>query len=84
MTLEELRRLVTILSNQLWVRYWVHWNYPAKPVEMAISAIDMTGKGHSVYEHDLPPGWTKRLYENKVYYIWQRLDENGQPWENRT
>lgn len=83
MTLEKLRHLVIILSNQLWVRYWIHWNYPARPTKMAISCIDMAGVGHNVYESDLPPNWTKELHEDKVYYIWDRLDEDGEPWEMR-
>lgn len=38
MTLKDFERIVLILSNQGWIRYWIHWNYPQKsPWKMAIS-----------------------------------------------
>lgn len=37
MILEELQRIVLRLSNQTWVRYWIHWNYPQNPMKMAIN-----------------------------------------------
>lgn len=83
MTLQQLQRLVAMLSNQLWVRHWIHWNYPANPPKMALSCVDVTGKGIIVYEYDLPAGWTREEHDNKVYYIWDRVDEQGNPWETR-
>jgi len=38
MKLQDLQRIVLLLSNQGWTRYWVHWNYPQRsPWKMAIS-----------------------------------------------
>lgn len=77
MTVEELSRIVRQASNTLWVRYWLHWNYPKYPSEIALSAIDMNGEGKEWYEHDLPEGFRKETHENKVYYIWPRTNEDG-------
>lgn len=37
MTPEELHRIVRILANSCYVRYWLHYNYPETPAYMAIS-----------------------------------------------
>ena len=44
MTLAALRGLVRHLSNQCHVRYWIGWNYPRNPSEMALSLLDWDGR----------------------------------------
>ncbi len=40
MRAEELQRIATRLANQCFVRYWLHWNHPYEPHNMAIECRD--------------------------------------------
>lgn len=40
MTADELQRIVVRLSNQAWVRHWLHYNRPEQPAVMAIQVVE--------------------------------------------
>lgn len=84
MTLQELQRIVVILSNSCHVRWWAHYNYPRHdPWQMAICCIDEHGRPVEPYEHDLPKPftkWTDGGLNGLTYYIWERTNERGEPF----
>lgn len=84
MTIEKLQGLVRVISNSLYVRWWAHWNHPQeKPWEMAISAIDASGKQVELPDL-LKDGFhekTMGLRRRHIYYIIERTNENGTPFE---
>lgn len=77
MTLEEMLKMVRILSNSCYVRWWAHFNYPKEnPWEMAFSCIDQNGK-----HVDIDLSGIKPKIQGNVY-VFNRLDENGLPYRS--
>ena len=48
MKVDELQRIATRLSNQCFVRHWLHWNAPHEPAIMAIECRDSWGRPQQV------------------------------------
>lgn len=46
MSAEELKRIVLMLSNQAFVRYWLYYNYPEDPPLMAIAIMGISDLRH--------------------------------------
>lgn len=50
MKADELQRIATRLSNQCFVRHWLHFNAPYHPVVMAIELRNSLGESIQAYE----------------------------------
>lgn len=82
MTLDELLRIVRVLSNSCFVRWWAHWNYPQKePHQIAFCAINGKGEPESIYEGDLR-GYNKVELAGLTYYVFNRLNGDGTPYRS--
>lgn len=80
--INELHRIVRQLSNNCYVRWWAAWPRRSdEPWKIAISCIDGTGKPIEVYEHDLPKPFEKIEQGGLIYYVFDRTDENGEPFK---
>lgn len=79
MTLKALQSIVRRLSNQSFVRYWIHWNHPIEaPWEMAIALRDYHG---SLDLPELEQRGFRRIFDaGQAYYLIPRLDDNGDPF----
>lgn len=78
MTLTKFNRIILKLSNGCWVRYWVHWNYPNNPCQMAFSAKEYDGANSALYEEDfIKEGFKKKYIDNQLYWIINRTNEDG-------
>lgn len=91
MTADELQAIVIRLSNSCWVRYWLHWNYPQNPVQMALHAVEFKGDG--TYNMQCVPmikELKKYVIMNKfplrspdILYIIPRTNEDGTIYESK-
>ena len=86
-TASDLQKIVRILGNSLWCRYWLHFNAPqVDPWEMAISCVEMRliGQRLSVIAVTIPDLRDKGFREEHrggiVYYVICRTDEEGAPF----
>lgn len=68
MTFDELERIVIILANQNYCRFWRHWNYPCEsPWLMAIAT---QGK---IYEADMiRKGFHREERDGILYWVIER------------
>ena len=81
MTLEEMLRMVRILSNSCFVRWWAHWNNKNEPWEIAFCAIEENGKEAFIdlgRARDLV--WDIETFCGKKVYVFQRLNDDGSPY----
>lgn len=80
MTLQELQhKYVRLLANKIWIRYWIHYNYPIQdPWIMAIQARDDNGKPQEL--PDLKEYKPKQKYKKFMYEI-PRTNEDGTPFQ---
>lgn len=78
MTLNQLQNIVLILSNHSHTRYWKHWNYPSRgPWLMAInSTADRTNESEF-----LSRGFTKQNIDGVDYWMIERTDDDGSPYD---
>lgn len=76
MTADELQAIVRRLSNQCFVRYWLHWNYPANPEKMAIALYDVAQDKPIKMKELEDKGFVKIQDEKFVYYIIKRKWNN--------
>lgn len=81
MTLEELQRIVLMLSNSAYVRWWAHWNYPQQtPWIMALRVSD---EAPDALESDLlARGFRKVVLDNMHYWLIDRIDEQGRAFRS--
>ena len=63
MKADELQRIATRLSNQCFVRHWLHWNTPYHPVVMAIECRDWRCKPMQIQDME------------KHGFEWDELDQ---------
>ena len=85
MTLENLQRIVLGLANSSHCRYWVHWNYPQNPIQMAIQIVDYTGPDtlKPFVVKDLESAGFVRWNEETIFYIIDRTTEDGKPYHSK-
>lgn len=85
MTLAELRRIVVVLSNSCFVRYWVDFRTTKqRQTLMALCAIEAGGRPAKLYEHDLErEGFVKEVHDGLDFRVVRRVDEQGNPWLSR-
>ena len=75
MTIDEFQRIVLSLSNQTYVRWWTHWNYPDSPVMMAIGLHGSIRAGFIAEMADRGFTW-----EPPMYLTIQRTNDDGTPY----
>lgn len=87
MTLEELRRIVSVLANSTWTRYWVDWRgHPSsdRAALLALCAINEDGTPAKLDEHALKrEGFVKEADGGLEFWVVRRVDEEGNAWRNR-
>lgn len=83
MQLEEMLRIVRILSNSCWVRWYAHFNHPRTDLwQIAFCAIDTLGQPAEIDESGLQQYNYSKVRSGKLlFYIFDRLDNNGQPYQ---
>lgn len=78
-TVEEFLGLVRSLSNSMWVRHWLHWNYPHRDhVHMAINAHDEHAN-EEIAALNLRQVPTEERFGH-LFYVFQRINEDGSPY----
>ena len=83
-TLAGLRRMLMIISNNCFTRYWVDFRRTGEASLMAFCCIEVDGKPASLHEGDLERrGFVKEVHDSLEYWVIKRVDENGEPWRNR-
>ena len=89
MTLKELRRIVSTLSNATFCRYWINWFDAAAgsgwPALMALCAINHDGSPLKLYEREMTgEGFVKRTDPDGLeFWFVKRVDEHGNAWVRR-
>lgn len=83
MTIVDLQALARVGSNNSWLRWWAHWNWPQNPAQMAISMMDETGKTGEC--RDLEAKGFEKVVNDRdfIVYVCDRVDEQGQPFISR-
>lgn len=82
-TIQEIQRIASRLSNGGWVRWWAMWNYPILPAKMAIQVLDTdsSGKFVPVKVRDITDYGFKLVEgDNKFIYEVDRLESDGTPY----
>lgn len=87
MTAPQLQTLAMLLSRSLWVRHWLHWNYPCRdPWLMAISVHDADGC-HPFERSGIADELTKAGFvmedqgKGDAVFVIRRTNENGTPYQ---
>ena len=82
-TADKLQTLVLRLSNQCYVRYWLHYNYPEEsPWLMAIALHNCPNL--SILEEELTAIGFQNPDNREPIYIIERVNENGNPFKTWT
>ena len=68
---EELNRIVRIMANQCFVRYWRHYNYPNEPKIGAMAFIDADGNNVDIYRPDFPQLENKEEKDGINFYTFK-------------
>lgn len=88
--------IVLSLSNQLWVRYWSHWNYPNNPTKMAIQCLESredSKTGTHVWKPVRVKDLEREQYDCELFsdgnpdcqwiYVFDRTNEDGTPYVSK-
>lgn len=63
-----LKSIVSVLANSCYVRYWLHYNWPANPPLMAISVM---GSGEfSQIDKELKQKGCARDDSDREFHVW--------------
>lgn len=83
LTIEDLLSLVRTGSNNHYLRWWAHWNYPQSPTEMAISI--MGDSGATLVSTELEAiGFDRTISDTGfIVYVCDRVDDDGHPFLSR-
>ena len=89
MTLERFERIVVLMANQCYVRFWRHWNYPDNTYQrMVISLRDHYGRPiieREYLEKEMLEYGFERLFESKKcigFWSIVRTNDDGTEYRN--